>query len=129
MRLQLGARTGRRRRGQRAHLGEPLLDDGDGPRQAAPGRLGRLGLSGRRVDRIGVVVLGDGVGRDHLLARRLDAGEGRGQITGGLHLRHGPLGDHRDVGGDVVVERARVAGERRHHDHHDPAAQCDLRLD
>ena len=51
-------------------------------------------------------MLGDGVGGDHLLARRLDAGEGRGQIAGGLHLRHGALRDHRDVGGDVVVERA-----------------------
>ena len=74
-------------------------------------------------------MLGDGVGGHDLLARRLDAGEGRGEIAGGLYLRHGALGDHRDVGGDVVVERARVAGERRHHDHHDPAAQCDLRLD
>ena len=42
--LQLGARTARRRRRQRMHLGEAGLDDGDGAHEAAPGHLGRLGL-------------------------------------------------------------------------------------
>ena len=74
-------------------------------------------------------MLGDGVGGDDLLARGFDAGEGGGEIAGGLDLRHRAIGDHRDVGGDVAVQRARVGGERRHHDHHDPAAECDLRLD
>ena len=127
--LQVGPRTGGGRRRQPAHLGESRLDGGDGADQAAPRRPGRFGLTGRGVDRIGVVVLGHGVGGHDLLPRRLDASERRGEVAGGLYLRHGALGDHRDVGGDVMVERARVAGERRHHDHHDPAAQCDLRLD
>ena len=128
-RLQLGRRAARGTRGQGPDLGQARLDGRDGAHQAAPCRLGRRGLPGWRVNRIRVVVLGDGVGGDHLLARRLDAGEGRGEIAGGLDLRHRAIGDDGNVDGDVTVQGARVGGECRHHDHHDSAAECDLRPD